>query len=301
MAARLRSDRLRWVAFRQPAPRHVAAQNNFADTMWYYKLQARLTKRFFPERAQQWRRWKQHDPQATVTIAHERWDRFLATYVVAGADGINRVRYAEVSPADRDDLSAYLADCARQPISGLARDEQYAFWLNLYNAVTVAVVLQHYPLRSMRNVGALPSWLGGGPWDRPRIRVEGFALSLNDIEHRILRRNWRDPRIHYAVNCGAIGCPNLPQRAFRGGDVHTMLDALAAGFVNSPRGVELAGDTLIACRIFSWFREDFGGTEAAVIEHLRRHAAPALRARLEGRTRIDRYRYDWSLNDAARG
>jgi hypothetical protein len=78
------------------------------------------------------------------------------------------------------------------------------------------------------------------------------------------------------------------------------LDGLAAEFINSPRGARFKGDRLFACRIFSWFREDFGGTEIALVEHLQRYAAPELRDRLQGRTRIDGYHYDWSLNDAAR-
>ena len=267
--------------------------------MWYYKLQARVSKRLFPERANRWRRWKRHDPASRAVIAHDRWDEFLSAHVTTGADGIHRVRYAEVSEPDRSLLSAYLADCERVAISAHSRDEQYAYWLNVYNAVTVRTVLEHYPVRSMRNVGLVPSWLGGGPWDHPRIRVEDEPLSLNDIEHRILRRNWRDPRIHYAVNCGALGCPNLQLRALRGEGLGATLDAMAAAFINSPRGVHFDGDRLSACRIFSWFREDFGGTEAALLLHLRRYAAPELRARLEGRTRIDGYHYDWSLNDLA--
>lgn len=266
--------------------------------MWFYRLQARIGKRLFPERARRWRRWKRHDPKSAAIIPHDRWNDFLAAHVVTGADGVNRVRYAEISARDRALLATYIADCERVVVTAHGRDEQYAYWLNVYNAVTVRTVLDHYPLGSMRNVGMLPSWLGGGPWDRPRIRVEAELLSLNDIEHRILRRNWRDPRIHYAINCGALGCPNLQPQALRSDGLDRTLDGLAAEFINSPRGARFKGDRLFACRIFSWFREDFGGTEIALLEHLRRYAAPELRARLEGRTRIDGYHYDWSLNDA---
>lgn len=268
--------------------------------MWFYRLQARARKRLFPERANRWRRWKRHDPESRGVIAHERWDAFLSTYVISAADGVHQVRYAECSAGDRALLSAYLADCERVAISAYGRDEQYAFWLNVYNAATVRVVLEHYPVRSMRNVGRVPSWLGGGPWNVPRIRVEDEQLSLNDIEHRILRRNWRDARIHYAVNCGAVGCPNLQRHAFRGESLDTTLDAMAAAFINDPRGIRFDGERPSACRIYSWFRKDFGATETALLDHLRRYAAPGLRARLEGRTRIDRFHYDWSLNDAAR-
>jgi hypothetical protein len=267
--------------------------------VWLYKLQARISKRLLPERAKRWRRWKRHDPESRTIISHDPWNDFLSAYVVTGDDDVNRVRYADVAERDRALLSTYIADCERVAISGYGRDEQYAYWLNVYNAVTVRTVLEHYPLRSMRNAGALPSWLGGGPWDHPRIRVEDEPLSLNDIEHRILRRNWRDPRIHYAINCGALGCPNLQPFAFRGEGLDRSLESLAAEFINSPRGVRFNGERVFACRIFSWFREDFGSTETALLEYLRRYAAPDLGARLQGRTGIDGYHYDWSLNDAA--
>jgi len=266
--------------------------------MWLYQLQAKLEKRFAPERANRWRQWKRHDPESDEVIAHNRWDEFLSEHVVSGDDGVNRVAYGQVSEIERKLLSAYLSECERVVIRTYAREEQFAFWLNVYNAVTVRTVLENYPIRSMRNVGVVPSWLGGGPWDRPRIQVEGVPLSLNDIEHRILRRNWRDPRIHYAVNCGATGCPNLPRRAFRGEGLSPTLDALATEFINSPRGVHRIGERLSACRIFRWFLEDFGGSEAALIEYLRRFAAPELQDMLEGRKKVDRYHYDWSLNDA---
>ncbi len=267
--------------------------------MWLSKLQARVTKRLFPQRAARWRRWKRHAPESRAVVTHDRWNEFLVTYVVTGADGVNRVRYTDVSERDRASLSTYLADCARVAISEYGRDEQFAYWFNVYNAVTVRTVLEHYPVRSMRNVGMVPSWLGGGPWDRSRIRIEGEPLSLNDIEHRILRRNWRDPRIHYAINCGALGCPNLPRQALLGEGIDGTLHGLAVDFINSPPGLRFEGDQLHACRIFSWFREDFGGTETALLQHLRRYAAPDLRERLQGRTRIDGYHYNWSLNDAA--
>jgi hypothetical protein len=266
--------------------------------MWFYRLQASISKTLFPERAIRWRRWKQHDAASSATISHAPWNAFLASYVTTGADGVNRVRYAQVSARDRALLWTYLADCECVAISTYARGEQYAFWLNVYNAVTVKTVLEHYPIRSMRNIGLVPSWLGGGPWDQPRLRVEGEPLSLNDVEHRILRRNWRDPRIHYAINCAAVGCPNLPRQALGGSDLDRTLDVLAAAFINSPRGVRFADKRVSACRIFSWFREDFGGTESARLEHLQRYASPELRAKLQGRTHIDDYHYDWSLNDA---
>jgi hypothetical protein len=268
--------------------------------VWYYKIRARIDKRFFPERANRWRRWKQHDPASRAAVSHDAWDDFLRRYVVTGDDGINRVRYARVSADHRAQLRAYIAGCERVEIGAYGRDEQYAFWLNMYNALTVDTVLDHYPVRSVRNIGIVPSWLGGGPWDRVRVRIGGESLTLNDIEHRILRRNWRDARIHYAINCGALGCPNLHGQAFRAQGLHQTLEQLARDFINSPRGVRAQRGHLSACKIFLWFKEDFGGTQSALLEYLSRYSGPQLRALLQERAAIDRYHYDWSLNDAAK-
>jgi hypothetical protein len=124
-------------------------------------------------------------------------------------------------------------------------------------------------------------------------------MSLDDIEHETMRPTFRDPRVHYAVNCASIGCPNLPPRAWRAATLERELDAAAAAFVNHPRGVTVLPDgRLRVSSIYAWFREDFGGSEAGVVAHLRRHAAPPLAARLGERTAIAEDAYDWALNDA---
>ena len=247
---------------------------------WLYKQKAVFDKRFFPEKARRWRRWKQHDPANGAAIDHGAWAEFLARHVRMVADGSTRVAYAEAGQADRALLDRYLAACAATPISNHARDEQFAFWANLYNALTVRLVLDHYPLRSIKRIGWLPTWLGGGPWNRKLIAIEGEALTLNDIEHRILRRNWRDPLIHYAVNCGSLGCPDLRASPFTGAGLRAELGAAARGFVNHPRGVRFDGERLIVCSIYRWFIEDFGGNDAGILAHFNRFAGPALKQQL---------------------
>ena len=211
---------------------------------------------------------------------------------------MHRVRYREVSRADRSALNRYLGDLSRTPISRYARAEQLPFWINLYNALTVRVVLDHYPVESIRAIRISPGWFSVGPWKKQLIDVEGVALSLDDIEHRILRPIWGDPRIHYAVNCAALGCPNLALEAYTGENSEALLDANARAYVNHMRGVALEGDELVVSSIYDWFQSDFGGDEAGVLAHLRRYAEPALRRALERRNRIDDYRYDWDLNEA---
>jgi len=250
--------------------------------------------------AELWPRWQAHDPQSRATIDHAAWARFLERHLVEGDDGINRVTYAAVGARDRALLQRYLAHLAAVPISDFNRDQQMAYWINLYNALTVEVVLAHYPVASIREIDISPGLFSDGPWGAELITIEGEALSLDDIEHRILRPIWRDPRIHYAVNCAALGCPELRFEPYQGAIIDRQLDAAAGDYVNHPRGVTIEDGELVVSSIYVWFQDDFGASEAAVIEHLRRHAGAGLAAELERFASIDDHRYDWSLNDARR-
>ena len=245
------------------------------------------------------------------SVDHSPWDILLQRYVRLGADGVNRFDYASVDGADRDALGRYLDSLQASAVAALGRDEQMAFWINLYNAHTVKLVLDHYPVASIREVPAgrglslaslfrFDTWASmilGGPWAAPLVTVEGERLSLNDIEHRILRPRWRDPRIHYAVNCASISCPNLSPVAYTAENLETLLERGARDYVNHPRGARLDGGRLHLSSLYRWYRGDFGGSDETLIAHLKAYAAPDLAAGLEGVQTIKWLDYDWSLND----
>lgn len=252
----------------------------------------------FAPKARLWERWTAHDPASTATIDHADWDRLLKAYVVANADGINRVAYGRVSAADRAVLDGYIRRLAATPISRFRRDEQQAYWINLYNALTVQVVLDYYPVASIHDIDISPGIFASGPWDRKLIEIEAKDVSLNDIEHRILRPIWRDPRIHYVLNCASIGCPELPTEAFTAANTAAGLDAAAGAYINHPRGWRLDGKRLIVSSIYSWYRSDFGRDDGDVIAHLKRYSTPERAARLESVDRVSGDVYDWALNDA---
>jgi hypothetical protein len=254
----------------------------------------------FAPRAEPWARWTAHDETSSATLDHATWQRLLQAYRVLGTDGVARFAYGRVGAADRAALAAYLDDLAAMPISRYARAEQFAFWVNLYNALTVKVVLDHYPVASIRDIDISPGLFSDGPWDAELLRIEGEPVSLNDIEHRILRPIWRDPRVHYAVNCASIGCPDLAAEAFTAANTDALLEAGARAYVNSPRGARVEAGRLTVSSIYIWFEEDFGGSDWSVIEHLRRYADPTLAAELQGHRTIDDDAYDWSVNDAQR-
>lgn len=151
---------------------------------------------------------------------------------------------------------------------------------------------------SIKDINISPGLFSFGPWDKKLLTIEGEAVSLNDIEHRILRPLWRDPRIHYALNCASLGCPNLDAKAFSARDMNARLDAAARAFINHPRGARFEDGELVVSSIYDWFMEDFGGDEAGVLAHLRQYAAPALAEKLAKHGRLDRSTYDWRLNGA---
>lgn len=245
-----------------------------------------------------WPRWQSHDPASSVRVEHAAWGEFLARYVVANhPSGINRVRYAAVSHQDRQALNAYLTRLQGLEVSGLDRTEQKAYWINLYNALTVKLILDHYPVQSIRDIDISPGWFSNGPWDAKLLTIEGEQLSLNDIEHRILRPIWQDNRVHYAVNCASLGCPNLQPIPFFPASLDEQLEGAAREFVNHPRGVRSDAGQLTISSIYDWFQVDFGGRREGVRRHLLQYAEPSLVEVLNDHRGEFSYSYNWNLNE----
>jgi len=242
-------------------------------------------------------------PGSTATIDHSQWDKLLKIYVKPGSDGLNRVDYAAFKSAGQADLKLYIRGLEAVDPQSLDRPEQFALLANLYNAKTIDIVLDKYPVKSIKDIslgGGLLASLSGGPWKAKVLTMRGVELSLDDIEHGILRPVFKDPRVHYAVNCASIGCPNLGTEAFTGAKLTTQLDAGAQAYVNHPRGASLTQNGLVVSSIYNWFKVDFGGTDEGVLTHLRKYAAPDLAAKLKTVTSISNHGYDWGLNDARR-
>lgn len=210
------------------------------------------------------------------------------------------VTYAAIAQDSKATLWRYVHAMANEPVSRLSRPEQLAYWINLYNALTVRIMLDAWPVASIRDVSLSSGLFETGPWGAKVIAVEGQDLTLNDIEHRILRPIWRDPRVHYAVNCASIGCPDLRQAAFTGVGAAAMLDQAARDYIAHPRGVTVTPDGLLLSSIYNWFADDFGGS-AGVLPHIRGFASPTLLAAIDRAPRIVGYRYDWAANLVASG
>lgn len=242
-----------------------------------------------------WPVWEANDPASSLRVDHMPWDNFLKKYVFPRF-GTSLVNYKAVNAADLRNVSRYLERLAQTPVSRLNRKEQLAYWINFYNALTVKVVLDHYPVDSIRDIDISPGLFSNGPWGKKLVNVEGRELSLDDIEHRILRPIWRDPRLHYVLNCAAKGCPQIGREAFTAENTEKKLDAAAAAFVNHPHGVHFREGVLVVSSLYDWYGEDFGADESRIIAHLMAFARTGLREKLSRRTGIDDYHYDWALN-----
>jgi len=248
-------------------------------------------------KAELWARWQKHDPANRQKIDHGAWDKFLKQFVVAPhPSGINRVRYQAVTAVDLKGLKSYLQSMQGLTISTYNIAEQKAFWINLYNALTVDVILSRFPVASIRDINISPGLFERGPWGAKLLTVEGEKLSLDDIEHRILRPIWKDNRIHYAVNCASLGCPNLQPVAYTAENTDKLLEQGAREFINHARGVSIQKDRLQVSSIYVWFQGDFGRDAEDLMEHWQEYASPALAEALEKYSGGLNHDYDWRLN-----
>jgi len=244
-----------------------------------------------------WPRWQANAPDSTTVIDHRPWRLILQKYLNTNDHSGNILfRYKDVSSEDKANLSDYLDYLQHVKVTSLNLEEQKAFWINLYNALTVKVVLDHYPVKSIRDIDISPGFFSVGPWGAKLLTIEGEKVSLNDIEHRILRPIYKDNRVHYAVNCASLGCPNLQPVPFTAANTEKLLQAGARAYINSPRGARLVDGRLHVSSIYKWFQVDFGGSEKGVITYLLKYAEVGLADVLRTYDKGLRYDYDWNLN-----
>jgi hypothetical protein len=224
---------------------------------------------------------------AALPVDHSIYAGLLAKHVVAGA-----VDYQGFKK-DESRLDAYLRILEGVNTADLPREEQYAFFINAYNAWTIKLILTSYPgIDSIKDLGNLLK----SPWKIKIARIDGKILTLDDIEHKILRPRFKDPRIHFAVNCASKGCPPLRSEPYEGSILDHQLDEVTRGFINDPTQNRLADQTLHVSRIFKWFSKDFDND---VIGFFIQYAEDDLKERLIAAGNGIKLRYldyDWSLN-----
>jgi hypothetical protein len=229
---------------------------------------------------------------------HSSFDRLLAEHVVDGM-----VDYDAFARAP--EFAAYLSQLSTFDPRVLARDDQLAFWINAYNAYTIQLIVKHGERRSIRNVNKSIGFIKGyGPWNEKLAAVGDSVYGLDFIEQRIIRPGFREPRIHFALVCAAMGCPPLRSEAYDGTRLEAQLDEQARRFLLAypeKNRVDLATRTVTVSQVFKFrdYEKDFGGSKQAVARFIARYLPEGAARQLLERGEWQRWEYsdyDWTLN-----
>jgi hypothetical protein len=225
---------------------------------------------------------------AGSSVDHSLYGDLLKKYV--GKNG--QVDYAGFK-SDEATLDQYLDLLHRVDIKSFSDNEQFAFYTNVYNAWTIKLILTKYPdISSIKSLGIFNT----GPWKKKVVRLKDQTVSLDHIEHDILRPRFKDPRVHFAINCAAKSCPPLRSEPYTGDRLDQQLDDSTRAFVNNPNSYRLEGQDLYVSQIFKWFSEDFNED---VLSFYRQYATGELKKNLNAHSakiRVKYLEYDWSLN-----
>jgi len=220
-------------------------------------------------------------------VDHRLYGELLKKYVKDG-----NVDYAGIKTEEAK-LDRYLDILENVDPAALPRNEQFAYYANAYNAWTIKLILTKYPgITSIKELGIFNS----GPWKKAAVHLKGETVSLDHIEHDILRPRFKDPRVHFAINCAAKSCPPLRSEPYRGDILDQQLNDATRSFLNNPQNYRLDGNDFYVSRIFKWFSEDFNDDP---LGFYLKYAAGDLAKKLEtGRSkiRVEYLDYDWSLN-----
>jgi hypothetical protein len=235
-----------------------------------------------------------HEPAKPAAFDHSDYEKLLAEHVDAAA---GRVDYAGLK-ADRKKLDAYLERIAEVDLETLGRDAKLALLINAYNAYTLQLILEHYP--GIESIKDLKS-----PWKTDKYVVGGHKLSLDDIEHGLIRALYKDSRIHFAVNCASIGCPPLQSFAYTGPKIDEQLDLAARRTLQNKRYVRIEGDELHLTKLLNWYHGDFTGADftphsKTLAAYVARFGADEVRRfvkKHDGEPSVEFMDYDWALND----
>ena len=204
----------------------------------------------------------------------------------------NRVNY-DGFKKDEKLLDEYLIILSKTDAKSLFGNKRFAFYINVYNAFTIKLVLTKFPgINSIKEIGGFFS----NPWNKKFILLQGITVSLDHIEHDILRPEFKDPRVHFAINCASKSCPPLLNQPFESNILDSQLDYQTKKFINDTKNIFVKGDTLFISKIFKWFKKDFSGNP---IIFIKQYASSDLKETLTQRKEkitLKYLDYDWSLN-----
>ena len=231
---------------------------------------------------------------APATFDHSAFDALLRAHVAQGLVDYDAFQAAPSFPR-------YLEQLARADPSALPERERLAFWINVYNAYTIQLINAHGERSSIRNINKTLGVTLKSPWKEEIVRAGGRVYHLDHVEHEIIRKQFREPRIHFALVCAAKGCPPLRAEVYTGAALEAQLDEQTRSFLlRSPdrNRVDVPARTVYLSPILDWYKEDFGGTKAAIGRYLAAFhpEGPARALLLSGAFELKYTDYDWSLN-----
>ena len=228
-------------------------------------------------------------PSSSRPVSHETWDSLLREHVSpeGWVDYPGFIR-------DSSRLDSYLRLLQRHHPNEKywGRDERLAYWINAYNAFTVKLIIDHYPVASIKDIkNGIP--FVNSVWDIKFIQIEGANYDLNNIEHGIIRAKFNEPRIHFALNCASISCPGLWNRAYAADKLDEQLTRAARDFLSDERKNILSKDKAQLSKIFSWYGMDFKKGGKSVIEYINQYAP----VQVDPDAKVEYLEYDWGLNE----
>jgi len=229
------------------------------------------------------------------TFDHSTFDQVLKKYV----DDKGLVDYNSIAQEKR--FTEYIQSLQRAKVEEFSRDGQLAFWINAYNAVTIDKVIKKKPKKSVRETFVPGIWTSTKFFTSREHIVAGKRLSQDDIEHEILRKQFQDPRIHFAIVCASMGCPPLPRIAYTEENVQDRLEKETRKYLNSQRGmrVDQAENTLHVSKLFDWFATDFIQKSGSTLAFMRPYLNEETLSFLERDPMISYLQYNWALNAQA--
>ncbi|WP_019948139.1 DUF547 domain-containing protein [Hymenobacter aerophilus] len=220
-------------------------------------------------------------PAVAAGFDHSAFDRLLKKYV----NPQGRVNYKGFKSEEKA-FDAYLARLSQNPPKPAdPQAEQMAFWINAYNAYTIKLILNNYPLKSIKDIGE--------PWKKMFFSIGGTKMSLDDIEHGILRKKFDDPRIHFALVCASISCPALRPEAYTAARLSQQLDAQGRAFLNDPTKNKINPQSAQLSNYFNWYKEDWNKNGLSVVKWVNKYA----KTKISDNTRIGYLDYNWNLNE----
>jgi len=224
-------------------------------------------------------------------LVHHAFDQLLKKYVAG--ENVRYGRWKE-STEDQKALQHYINQLSRQSPSKWGHPEGLAFWINLYNALTLNLILENYPVASIKDTGSLFK----SPWNKKIISIEGKRLTLNNIENDIIRPQFKDARIHFALNCAALSCPPLAAGAFLPSQLNSQLDAATKSALQKSRWLKIENGQLQVTKIFDWYSDDFVKDSGSVQQFIYKYLPSLQREVKEKRLKLEFMSYNWQLNDA---